>query len=172
MRIAKAIGCHSIRVNANSEGTPDEQIARCALGMEKLLEHADELELNVLIENHGGHSSNGAWLSNLMRTVDHPRFGTLPDFGNFVLDWDTMEMYDRYKGVSELMPFAKAVSAKSNDFDEDGNETSTDYERMLKIVLDTGYRGWIGVEYEGGGLSEADGIVRTRELLMKHGGRP
>ncbi|MEE2719093.1 MAG: sugar phosphate isomerase/epimerase family protein [Planctomycetota bacterium] len=172
MRIAKAIGCHSIRVNANSEGTPDEQIARCALGMEQLLEHADELELNVLIENHGGHSSNGAWLSNLMRTVDHPRFGTLPDFGNFVLDWDTMETYDRYKGVTELMPFAKAVSAKSNDFDEDGNETSTDYERMLKIVLDTGYRGWIGVEYEGGGLSEADGIVRTRELLMKHGGRP
>ena len=83
-----------------------------------------------------------------------------------------METYDRYKGVTELMPFAKAVSAKSNDFDEDGNETSTDYERMLKIVLDTGYRGWIGVEYEGGGLSEADGIVRTRELLMKHGGRP
>ena len=107
-----------------------------------------------------------------MRTVDHPRFGTLPDFGNFVLDWDTMEMYDRYKGVSELMPFAKAVSAKSNDFDAEGNETSTDYERMLKIVLDTGYRGWIGVEYEGGNLSEADGIVRTRELLMKHGGRP
>ena len=172
MRIAKAIGCHSIRVNANSVGTPDEQIARCALGMEQLLRHADELELNVLIENHGGHSSNGAWLSTLMRTVDHPRFGTLPDFGNFVLDWDTMEMYDRYKGVSELMPFAKAVSAKSNDFDEEGNETSTDYERMLKIVLDTGYRGWIGVEYEGGNLSEADGIVRTRELLMKHGGRP
>tara|TARA_Y100001933_G_scaffold197414_1_gene198086 strand:+ start:979 stop:1866 length:888 start_codon:yes stop_codon:yes gene_type:complete len=171
MRIAKTIGCHSIRVNANSEGTPDEQIARCALGMERLLRHADELELNVLIENHGGHSSNGAWLSTLMRTVDHPRFGTLPDFGNFVLDWDTMEMYDRYKGVTELMPFAKAVSAKSNDFDEEGNETSTDFERMLKIVLDTGYRGWIGVEYEGGNLSEADGIVRTRELLMKHGGR-
>ena len=172
MRIAKAIGCHSIRVNANSEGTPDEQIARCALGMEHLLRHADELELNVLIENHGGHSSNGAWLSTLMRTVDHPRFGTLPDFGNFVLDWDTMDRYDRYKGVSELMPFAKAVSAKSNDFDEEGNETSTDYERMLKIVLDSGYRGWIGVEYEGSELSEADGIVRTRELLMKHGCRP
>ena len=172
MGIAKAIGCHSIRVNANSEGTPDEQIARCATGMTELLRHADELEINVLIENHGGHSSNGAWLSTLMRTVDHPRFGTLPDFGNFVLDWDTMEQYDRYKGVSELMPFAKAVSAKSNDFDEQGDETSTDYDRMLKIVLDTGYRGWIGVEYEGGNLSEADGIVRTRELLMKHGGRP
>ena len=172
MRIAKAIGCHSIRVNANSEGTPDEQIARGTRHGTAPRAHADELELNVLIENHGGYSSDGAWLSTLMRTVDHPRFGTLPDFGNFVLDWDTMETYDRYKGVTELMPFAKAVSAKSNDFDEDGNETSTDYERMLKIVLDTGYRGWIGVEYEGGGLSEADGIVRTRELLMKHGGRP
>ena len=171
MRIAKAIGCHSIRVNANSEGTPDEQIAHCAKGMTELLRHADELEVNVLIENHGGHSSNGAWLSTLMRTVDHPRFGTLPDFGNFVLNWDTMEMYDRYKGVSELMPFAKAVSAKSNEFDEQGNETATDYDRMMKIVLDTGYRGWIGVEYEGGGLSEADGIVRTRDLLARYGGR-
>ena len=171
MHIAKAIGCHSIRVNANSEGTPDEQIASCARGMTELLAHADELELNVLIENHGGYSSDGAWLSTLMRTVDHPRFGTLPDFGNFVLDWDTMEQYDRYKGVSELMPFAKAVSAKSNDFDAQGNETATDYDRMLKIVLDTGYRGWIGVEYEGSELSEADGIVRTRDLLTRYGGR-
>lgn len=171
MRIAKKIGCHSIRVNANSEGTPDEQIALCAKGMTGLLEHADELELNVLIENHGGHSSNGAWLSTLMRTVDHPRFGTLPDFGNFVLDWDTMEEYDRYVGVAELMPFAKAVSAKSNEFDAAGNDTGTDYERMLKIVLDAGYRGWIGIEYEGQGLSEHEGIERTRALLTRFGGR-
>ncbi len=171
MRIAKKIGCHSIRVNANSEGTPDEQIALCAMGMSGLLEHADELELNVLIENHGGHSSNGAWLSTLMRTVDHPRFGTLPDFGNFVLDWDTMEQYDRYLGMTELMPFAKAVSAKSNEFDDAGNETGTEYERMLKIVFDAGYRGWIGIEYEGSQLSEHEGIERTRDLLVRFGGR-
>lgn len=171
LRIAKAIGCHSIRVNAHSEGTPDEQIALCAKGMTGLMKHADALELNVLIENHGGHSSNGAWLSTLMRTVDHPRFGTLPDFGNFVLDWNTMEMYDRYTGVTELMPYAKAVSAKSHDFDDAGNETGTDYDRMMKIVLDTGYRGWIGVEYEGDRLSESEGIVCTRDLLTRYGGR-
>ncbi|MDG2200595.1 MAG: sugar phosphate isomerase/epimerase [Phycisphaerales bacterium] len=171
LRIAKALGCHSIRVNAHSEGTPDEQIALCAKGMTGLLKHADALELNVLIENHGGHSSNGAWLSSLMQTVDHPRFGTLPDFGNFVLDWNTMEMYDRYTGVTELMPYAKAVSAKSHDFDDDGNETGTDYDRMMKIVLDTGYRGWVGVEYEGERLPEAEGIERTRDLLVRFGGK-
>jgi len=168
--IAKALGCHSIRVNANSAGSPDEQLALCAKGMSSLLEHADEVELNVLIENHGGHSSNGAWLSNLMKTVDHPRFGTLPDFGNFVLDWDTKEQYDRYLGVTELMPFAKAVSAKSNAFDAEGSETGTDYVRMLEIVRNADYRGWIGIEYEGGGHDEATGIELTRDLLLRHGG--
>ena len=170
IEIARATGCHSIRVNAHSGGTPDEQIGLCAKGMTSLLSHADELEINVIIENHGGNSSNGAWLSTLMRTVDHPRFGTLPDFGNFILDWDTKEEYDRYKGVTELMPYAKAVSAKSHDFDEQGNETGTDYDRMMKIVLDSGYDGWVGVEYEGGSLSEHDGIVRTRDLLLRLGG--
>lgn len=168
--IAKALGCHSIRVNANSEGTPDEQLAHCAKGMSALLEHADALELNVLIENHGGHSSNGAWLSNLMKSVDNPRFGTLPDFGNFILDWDTREEYDRYRGVTELMPWAKAVSAKSHAFDSGGKETGTDYERMIQIVKDAGYRGWIGVEYEGPDDNEARGIEQTRDLLMQLGG--
>ena len=168
--IAKAIGCHSIRVNAHSAGSPDEQIEHCATGMTMLLKHADELELNVLIENHGGHSSNGAWLSSLMRTVDHPRFGTLPDFGNFILDWNTKEEYDRYLGVTELMPYAKAVSAKSNAFDADGVETNTDYVRMLEIVKAAEYRGWIGIEYEGSGHDEATGIELTRDLLLRHGG--
>ena len=168
--IAKSLGCHSIRVNANSEGTPDEQLAYCAKGMSALLEHADALELNVLIENHGGHSSNGAWLSNLMKTVDNPRFGTLPDFGNFILDWNTREEYDRYRGTTELMPWAKAVSAKSHAFNSEGLETGTDYERMIQIVKDAGYRGWIGVEYEGPDDNEASGIEQTRDLLMKLGG--
>lgn len=170
LEIAKALGCHSIRVNANSEGTPDEQLALCAKGMSALLEHADALELNVLIENHGGNSSNGAWLSNLMKTVDNPRFGTLPDFGNFILDWNTREEYDRYRGTTELMPWAKAVSAKSHAFDGEGLETGTDYERMLQIVKDAGYRGWIGVEYEGPDADESRGIDLTRDLLIKLGG--
>jgi len=99
--------------------------------------------------------------------VNHPRCGTLPDFGNFILDWSTREEYDRYLGVAELMPFAKAVSAKSHDFDNDGNEIHTEYEKMIDIVLDSGYRGWIGIEYEGQTMSEFEGIIRTRDLLRK-----
>ena len=99
--------------------------------------------------------------------VDLPRCGTLPDFGNFILDWGTREMYDRYKGVAELMPYAKAVSAKSHDFDTEGDELHTDYEKMIGIVLDAGYRGWIGIEYEGGKIGEFEGIIRTKDLLEK-----
>jgi sugar phosphate isomerase/epimerase len=107
-----------------------------------------------------------------MRLVDHPRCGTLPDFGNFTIDRRTDERYDRYQGVTELMPFAQAVSAKSHDFDDDtGEETATDFARMLEIVRAAGYSGYVGIEYEGGRLSEADGIRATRRLLERHGCR-
>ncbi|MCZ6836224.1 MAG: sugar phosphate isomerase/epimerase [Planctomycetota bacterium] len=160
---AKFLGCHCIRVNASSEGTYDEQMERAADGLSKLTEFASKLDMSVTVENHGGWSSNGAWLSGVMKLVDHPRCGTLPDFGNFRMRGD--EWYDRYKGVAELMPFAKAVSAKSHDFDEDGNETGTDYRRMMKIVLDAGYRGYVGIEYEGSKHSEPEGIRLTKALL-------
>lgn len=161
------LGCHSIRVNAQSQGTPDEQRKLAVDGLRRLTEHGDSKNINVIVENHGGLSSNGAWLASVMQAVDHPRCGTLPDFGNFILDWGTGEEYDRYRGVAELMPYAKAVSAKSHDFDREGNETHTDYERMIGIVLDSGYRGWIGVEYEGTNVGEFEGIIRTRDLLQK-----
>lgn len=168
---AKELGCHSIRVNAASSGSWDEQRDRAADGLRLLCELADPLELHVLVENHGGLSSNGKWLSEVMRTVDHPRIGTLPDFGNFCMDWSRSDQadawYDRYTGVKELMPFAKAVSAKSHDFDENGNETATDYERMLRIVKDAGYTGWIGVEYEGSRLSPRDGSLATKRLIER-----
>ena len=169
LEAARQLGCHSIRVNAQSEGTPDEQRDRCTKGFHALMEHADEMDMNVLIENHGGLSSNGDWLASLIKHVDHPRLGTLPDFGNFILDWDTGESYDRYLGMSELIPFAHALSAKSHDFDQNGNETGTDYERMLGIARAAGYDGWVGIEYEGETLSERDGITRTLELLVHHG---
>jgi L-ribulose-5-phosphate 3-epimerase len=159
------LGCHSIRVNAQSEGTPDEQRKLAVDGLLRLTQHAETKNINIIVENHGGMSSNGAWLSSVMLEVNHPRCGTLPDFGNFILNWETREEYDRYKGVGELMPFAKAVSAKSNDFDDSGNEIHTDYRKMLGIVLDAGYRGWIGVEYEGTNVGEFEGIIRTRDLL-------
>jgi sugar phosphate isomerase/epimerase len=169
LHAAKALGCHGIRVNVPSEGTPAEQRDRCRSGLAALMPHAAELDLSVMIENHGGLSSNGAWLASLITAVGHPRLGSLPDFGNFVLDWDTKELYDRYIGVDELLPHAKALSAKSHDFDEAGNETHTDYARMFELVRKHGYTGWIGVEYEGESLSEVEGIERTRDLLIRHG---
>ena len=162
---ARFLGCHSIRVNAQSAGPPDEQRRLAADGLRRLTEFAAEREINVLVENHGGLSSNGSWLASVIRAVDHPRCGTLPDFGNFKLAEN--EWYDRYLGVAELMPFAKAASAKSYDFDPSGNVVETDYTRMLRVVLDAGYRGHIGIEYEGQALSEPDGIRATKALLER-----
>ena len=168
---AKFLGCHSIRVNAQSSGTYDQQRDLATDGVRRLTEFAAQEEINVIVENHGGLSSNGAWLAAVMKQVDHPRCGTLPDFGNFCLDWNRRDepdaWYDRYQGVTEFMPFAKAISAKSNDFDESGNETHTDYRRMMKIVLDAGYRGYVGIEYEGDSLSEVDGVKATKKLLER-----
>lgn len=162
---AKFLGCHSIRVNAKSGGTYDEQVDRAADGLRMLSEFAKPLGLNVIVENHGGLSSNGAWLAAVMKKVNLPNCGTLPDFGNFRVS--NTEEYDRYKGVTELMPFAKAVSAKSHDFDDMGNETHTDYFKMMKIVLDHGYRGYVGIEYEGSKIGEKEGIIATKKLLER-----
>ena len=162
---AKSMACHSIRVNAQSSGSYDEQIERAADGLRRLTEFGAQREINVIVENHGGLSSNGQWLAAVIKRVNHPRCGTLPDFGNFNLGND--QWYDRYQGVKELMPFAKAVSAKSNDFDAEGNETKTDFRRMLKIVIDAGYHGHVGIEYEGNTLSEPEGIRATKRLLER-----
>jgi sugar phosphate isomerase/epimerase len=160
---AKTLGCHSIRVNAGSAGSYEEQMHRAADGLRALSEFAAQHGLNVIVENHGGLSSNGAWLSSVMKLVNLKNCGTLPDFGNFRIQGE--EWYDRYKGVEELMPFAKAVSAKSHDFDEAGNETKTDYLKMMKIVLAAGYAGYVGIEYEGSKLDEYAGIRATKTLL-------
>ncbi len=157
---AKRLGCHSIRVNASSAGSFAEQQKLAADGLSRLAEYAGQFELNVIVENHGGLSSNGSWLAGVMRQVNLPNCGTLPDFGKF-------HDYDRYQGVEELLPFAKGVSAKSHDFDAAGNETKTDYMRMLKLVLAAGYHGHVGVEYEGKALSESEGIQATKALLER-----
>ena len=160
---AKFLGCHSIRVNAASSGSYWEQMKLAADGLRKLSEFGATHQIGVIVENHGGLSSNGTWLSSTIHTVNNPNCGTLPDFGNFRVSGKVE--YDRYKGTEELMPFAKGVSAKSHEFDAAGNETKTDYRRMLPIVLSYGYRGWIGVEYEGSKHSEAEGIKLTKKLL-------
>ena len=174
---AKYLGCHSIRVNAQSSGSYEEQQKLAAEGLAKLGEYADKAGINVLVENHGGLSSNGEWLAGVMKMAGNERVGTLPDFGNFCIkrEYPTAENpnppceeeYDRYQGVNELMPYAKAVSAKTHDFNEQGEEVHTDYEKMMRIVLDAGYRGFVGVEYEGSNLEEEEGIIKTRELLER-----
>lgn len=171
---AKFLGCHSIRVNAASDWKKgfEETQKLAADGLRKLSELGDKHGISVIVENHGGLSSHGKWLAGVMKLVDHKRCGTLPDFGNFgvgniegVKDV-TGGQYDRYTGVDELMPFAKGVSAKSHDFDDKGNETKTDYRKMLDIVLKKHrYSGFIGIEYEGSKLPEADGIKATKKLL-------
>ncbi|HSR16208.1 MAG TPA: sugar phosphate isomerase/epimerase family protein [Gemmatimonadales bacterium] len=157
---AKTLGCATIRVNAASEGSFGEQQRLAADGLRRLCEFADGHGINVIVENHGGLSSHGDWLAGVMKLVDHPRVGTLPDFGNFY-------EYDRYQGVADLMPWARAVSAKSHAFDADGNETTKDYRRLLRIVRDAGFRSWIGIEYEGDALPEHEGIRKTRALLER-----
>ncbi|MCB0553130.1 MAG: TIM barrel protein [Phaeodactylibacter sp.] len=172
---AKFLGCHSIRVNARGEGKIDDVAQAATISLGQLGDYAKQLELNVIVENHGGYSSNGQWLSYVMKAVGKENVGTLPDFGNFCItrneDGSCAEEYDRYRGVDELMPFAKGVSAKSNDFNEDGSEVKMDYLRLLKIVKDAGYTGYIGIEYEGDRLSEDDGIRATKNLLIKEGAR-
>ena len=157
---AKRLGCHAIRVNAGSKGSPEEQQKLAADGLSRLSDYAAQMDMAVIVENHGGLSSNGEWLAGVMKLVNKPNCGTLPDFGNF-------HDYDRYRGVEELLPFAKGVSAKSHEFDADGNEVRTDYQRMLRLVVAAGYRGWVGIEYEGNALPEPEGILATKKLLER-----
>ncbi|QEG21726.1 sugar phosphate isomerase/epimerase family protein [Mariniblastus fucicola] len=167
---AKHMGCHSIRVNAASGGTYQEQAERAADGLRSLSEFAAQHDINVIVENHGGLSSNGQWLAQVIRKVDLDNCGTLPDFGNFWIEWPRNgkkgNYYDRYIGMAALMPFAKAVSAKAYKFDAEGNEVDIDFRKIMQIVYDAGYRGYVGIEFEGQGEAK-EGITKTRQLLEK-----
>lgn len=164
---ARFLGCHAIRVNADTRGAGsfEEQQDRAADGLQALSRFASKYDISVIVENHGGLSSHGAWLAGVMRKVNLPNCGTLPDFGNFNLGGG--KEYDRYQGVTEMMPYAKAVSAKSHDFDAEGNEIHTDYRQMMRVVLDAGYRGYVGIEYEGNKVGEPEGIRLTKQLLER-----
>ena len=157
---AKTLGCHSIRVNAYGQGTPEEAAKQVTEGLHKLSTFAAEHDINILVENHGGNSSNGKWLSDVLTAVNLPNCGSLPDFGNF-------HEYDRYQGIRDLMPFAKGVSAKSREFDSAGNEVQTDFTKAMKLVLAANYHGHVGVEFEGKKVSEDEGIKLTKALLEK-----
>jgi len=166
VEVAKTLGCHSIRVNARGTGSADELRKTSVDGLRSLSEYAEKYNIGVIVENHGGLSSNGAWLASVMKEVNMENCGTLPDFGNFKISAE--EEYDRYKGVKELMPYAKGVSAKTHDFNSEGFETHTDFDKMMKIVKKSGYRGHIGIEYEGDGFTEDEGIMLTKRLLERY----
>jgi len=171
---AKYLGCHSIRVNGFSSGSwgskPDnfeESMKLVADGLRMLCEYADPFDINVMIENHGGNSSNAKWLVGVMKKAGHKRAGTLPDFGNFQIHKDkkSITSYDSYQGVSELMPLAKGVSVKPTVWDDKGNQSDLDYDRMMKIVLDAGYRGYCGIEHGEEGR-EWEAIVEVKDKLI------
>jgi sugar phosphate isomerase/epimerase len=174
---AKYLGCRTIRVNAFGEGSAEDVHKAAVDGLSRLGEYGAKEGINVIVENHGSYSSNGAWLAGVMKEINRPNVGILPDFGNFCIKRDgngpwggnCIEEYDRYKGVAEMMPYAKGASAKTYDFDAAGNCVETDYTRMLKILKDAGFNGYIGIEYEGDKLSEEAGIRATKALLERVG---
>lgn len=175
--LANFLGCHSIRINLFGDGTLDDQIKQATKSMRELCEYAKPQNINVIVENHGGNSSDPAFVTKVIQDSGMSNAGTLPDFGNFCIEreggerWGTpciKEYPDIYEGINKMMPYAKGVSAKSYNFDDKGNETKIDYYKMMKIVKNAGYKGYIGVEFEGE-ADEEKGIIATRDLLIKAG---
>lgn len=170
---AHFLGCHAIRVNLAGGKDKADAVKAGVDSLSKLSEFAQGSNINVLVENHGGFSSNGEWMTDVFSQIKNKNCGTLPDFGNFCItknkNKECLDAYDRYKGMKELLPFAKAVSAKSYDFDTDGNETTIDFYKMIEMVKDVNYNGFIGIEFEGHGMTEDKGISLTRDLLIKAG---
>lgn len=172
---ARFLGCLTVRVNLHGDGTPDAKKDASIDSLSRLGDFAKTMNINIVTENHGHESSNGAWVADIMKKLNRSNVGTLPDFGNFCLshDWgttqgDCKDYYDRYQGVKELMPFAKGVSAKTYDFDSNGEQPKMDYKRLLGIVKDSGFKGYIGVEFEGDNQPEEEGIRKTKLLIEKY----
>ena len=160
LHAAKFLGCHSIRVNAGSRGTWEEQVKLASDGLARLTELGAKMDLNVIVENHGGLSSNADWLVEVIKKVDHPGCGTLPDFGNFRIK--TGESYDSYKGIKKLMPFAKGVSVKDQVWDDKHNLSPLDYDKMMKVVSESDFSGYCGIEFGG-----YEGLAQSRKTLQE-----
>lgn len=173
---AQFLGCHSIRVNLFGDGDSISVTEASIDALTKLSNYASNYPVNIIVENHGGLSSNGKWLSDVVKKVNKTNCGTLPDFDNFCLmregnaRWSApcIKEYPRYMGVEELLPFAKGISAKSFAFNENGEETSIDYKKMMELINASAYTGFIGIEYEGEELSSIEGIQATKNLLLQY----
>lgn len=173
---AKLLGCLTIRVNLHGEdGDPDEKRKASVESLTSLGEFAQTMNINVVVENHGGVTSNGKWVASVMKDVNRANVGTLPDFGNFCIShpWGTIQdgckdMYDIYTGVEEMLPFAKGVSAKTYDFDANGEQPLLDYKKLMSIVKKSGFKGYIGIEFEGNTQPEDEGVRKTKALVQKY----
>jgi sugar phosphate isomerase/epimerase len=175
LEAAKILGCLTVRVNLHGEGDPEERKKASIDSLGRLGEFAKPMQLNVVVENHGSVTSNADWLTDVMKQVNMENIGTLPDFGNWCIShpWGTIqegckEMYDIYKGVSQLLAFAKGVSAKTYDFDANGEQPLLNYKKLTDIVKASGFNGYIGIEYEGLKQSEEEGVRKTQNLLKKY----
>ena len=168
---AKHLGCHAIRVNAKGDGSFEEAKAAAVDGLGRLTTFAKDFGISVIVEPHGNYSSHGAWLADVMKQVNMDGCGTLPDFGNHCYekaeDGSCINQYDVYRATQELMPYAKGVSAKTFDFDENGNEINYDYKKLFTIIKDSGFKGYVGVEYEGDSIPPEEGIRLTKALLER-----
>ena len=194
IEFAKSIGCDSIRLNLwTDEKNPLEVKKISHDGLNQLLEYSTKMDMSIVIENHGGFTSDAVWLVDLIKSVDHPKLGTLPDFGtsNFciqraktndesqIFSYDCINQYDKYKGVEEMLPYAKGISAKSISFKDNGEEETTDFKRMVNLIKDYSYKGYMAIEYSGGFMSKYsnkgkkyfssyDGIKATKKLIEKY----
>ncbi len=160
LEATRVLGGKYIRVDTRHKGEAEKQKGFAVAGLRSLCKVADEYEMGILVENHGNHSGNGAWLADVMKQVDLANCGTLPDFQNF-------KEYDPYQGVSEMMPWAKILCAKAKSFDDNGDEENIDFRKMLKIAKAAGFRGYIGIEFEGHGVDPVQGINATKKLIQK-----
>ncbi len=176
IEMASKLECHSVRVNLEGEDQLDKWKDNSIKGLSLLSEFASDYNINIIVENHGGNSSIGKELAEVIKNVNLDNCGTLPDFGNFCIKRKNGSLYDgpcdieydKYEGMKDLMPYAKAVSAKSYDFDQFGNETTIDFKKMMDIVDEFNYNGYLGIEYEGNNHSESDGIELTKKLIQKY----
>ena len=176
IEMASKLECHSVRVNLEGEDKLDKWKDNSIKGLSMLSEFASNYNINIIVENHGGNSSIGKELAEVIKNVNLDNCGTLPDFGNFCIKRKNGSLYDgpcdieydKYEGMKDLMPYAKAVSAKSYDFDQFGNETTIDFKKMMDIVREFNYNGYLGIEYEGNNHSESDGIELTKKLIQKY----
>ena len=172
---AKFLGCQTVRVNLHGDGDSDAKKTASIDSLSRLGEFAATMNINVVVENHGSDSSKGYWIADVMKQVNKTNVGTLPDFGNFCIShpWGTTQdgckdEYDRYKGIEEMLPFAKGVSAKTYDFDSNGEQPLMDYKKLMNLVKASSFKGYIGIEFEGNKGDEEDGIRKTKALVEKY----